>query len=59
MRTRIALRMLPALLAASIMTRLQAALHPPISERERGDVPTLLSGGRLSHGWRTGNLVGK
>ncbi|MFF3037254.1 hypothetical protein [Arthrobacter citreus] len=39
MRTRIALRMLPALLAACLMTRLQAAFQPQGSERERGDVP--------------------
>ena len=39
MRTRIALRMLPALLAACLMIRLQAAFQPQGSERERGDVP--------------------
>lgn len=39
MKTRIVLRTLPALLAASLMVRLAAALSPHESERERGDVP--------------------
>lgn len=39
MKSLTALRHLPAFVAASLLVRLTAALHPRASERERGDVP--------------------
>ena len=39
MKSRISIRHLPALVAASLLVRLTVALTPHTSERERGDVP--------------------